>query len=330
MYDGRGREEQSLAGNRELGVDQGRRTSPLAVEPKIEVHSIDELMALAIAMEQEAGRRYRQMAERMRLQGVKDLSDLFTFLADVEDKHAAQIGERAKSIVGRLPDSSPVRWELPEGFHEEEGRSYLLTPYSALAIAVRNEDRAFAFYAYLAAHTEDPMIRKAAEDLAKDELEHAALLRRERRKAWRTHPPPELLETSELTSFLARVAVMEGSSAAAHRRLSALLAGQGRSFEAKVFEEAARSEELCASDAIARGALRPIATFDSSPSETIRDGLRLLDYAFDQYAETAERAQDEAVLAAAQDFERHALRRLSYAQGALAESGAMKTDQGEE
>ena len=64
--------------------------------------------------------------------------------------------------------------------------SAALTPYKALTIAVQNEERGFAFYSYIAAHIEDAGGgRNAAEQLAREELRHAALLRRERRRAWR-------------------------------------------------------------------------------------------------------------------------------------------------
>ncbi|SKA31967.1 Rubrerythrin [Enhydrobacter aerosaccus] len=310
-------------------MDRTYRATILRAEPNIKVESVNALMAIAVAMEEEAGRRYCQIGERMRLQGERSLFELFTFLAGIEDKHAAQIRERSQSIGGRLPEGVAVGWDLPEGFQEEEGRSYLLTPYSALAIAVRNEDRAFAFYAYLAAHAQDRGIREAAEELAKDELDHAALLRRERRKAWRTHPRAEAVEARDLGVFLAYVSAIESAAARAHRDLSKQLAQQGRQFEATIFEEAARSEEHCAREAVDRGALRPIAIFDTPSAETIRDGLRLLEYAFDQYAETAERTQDERVLAAAQDFQRQALQRLSYAQGALGGVSETKADRGE-
>ena len=62
---------------------------------------------------------------------------------------------------------------------------YTVTAYRVLAIAVRNEQRAFAFFAYVAAHAPDQELRQLAEDLAHERLGHAATLRRERRKAWR-------------------------------------------------------------------------------------------------------------------------------------------------
>jgi hypothetical protein len=43
----------------------------------------------------------------------------------------------------------------------------LKTPYRALAMAVRNEERPFAFRSYLAASSDNPRIKKASETMAK-------------------------------------------------------------------------------------------------------------------------------------------------------------------
>ncbi|MBS0524517.1 MAG: hypothetical protein JSS04_12895 [Proteobacteria bacterium] len=293
-----------------------RRRAGLNADPSIEVASIGQIFAVAIAMEEEAAARYRDLAERMRLQGVRDLESLFRFLADIEEKHAGQVRSRSAAHVTRVDKIDGVHWELPEKFEEQEGRSYVLTPYSALAIAVRNEDRAFAFYSYLAAHAPSPDIRVAAEELARDELDHASLLRRERRKAWRTQPieAPQAIP-ADLVSFLARVATVEQTSARGHRSLSDRLSAEGHAFEARLFAEVAEEEEKCAREAKAGDTASPGGKLP--PAETVRDGLRLLESAFNQYAEIAEQAGDEAVMRTAQDYEARALRRLSFVQGAL-------------
>ena len=52
-----------------------------------------------------------------------------------------------------------------------------MTPYRVLTIAVRNEERAFAFWSYVAAHADGEEVRLAAETMAKEELEHVAAFR---------------------------------------------------------------------------------------------------------------------------------------------------------
>jgi len=219
-----------------------------------------------------------------------------------------------------------MRWELPENFDEEEARSHLLTPYRALAIAVRNEERAFAFFTYLAANAENEDVRRLAEQSAKDELDHAAVLRRERRKAWRNHGRQEMRdrpETEKLASvaeLLVRAATLECAAAAEHRALALTLAAKGDHVAARLFEQAAADERSAADEAAAR--VGPAAVFfdaphPAGPAHTIRDGLRILEDTFERYAHIAEQSTDEGLLTEAQKLSERALRRLTYTKGSI-------------
>jgi rubrerythrin len=295
---------------------------PLQIVPPGPITSADELMAIAHAMEREAARRYHELAARMRLQGEDKLAALFTFLAGIEDKHAHQVDARAQAMLGHAPDPATVRWVLPENFDEEEARSAALSPYRALAIAVRNEERTFAFYAYLAAATLSPELQQLAEEFAKDELEHASLLRRERRKAWRTEGGQARAEAGEppqsVAELLAQVVPMEHAAAAAHRALAARLRATEQESEAAVlFEHAAADEEDLARSLEGRLAPHPPVPWRAGHAASVRDGLGLLEYAFERYSDFAERVTDEATMLEAQALTERALRRLAYVHGSL-------------
>ena len=143
------------------------RTSLLRAEPAGKLHSLDELFALANAMEQEAATRYEGFADEMRLQNKTDLAAVFTQLAAAEREHVDSVARWSQSRLGRAPDPALVRWEGPEIFDRETvaeiRTSRLLTPYRALSLAVRNEERAFAFWSYVAAFAEHSEIKRAAE-----------------------------------------------------------------------------------------------------------------------------------------------------------------------
>lgn len=168
------------------------RTTLLKAEPAGTLHSLDELFALANAMEQEAATKYGELAEEMRRQERSDLVTVFTDLAAAEREHVDSVQRWSQSRRGQLPDPALVRWEAPETFDSdttaEIKASKLMTPYRALAMAVRNEERAFAFWSYLAAFADDPEIKKAAEAMAGEELGHVAILRKARRRAYRQEP----------------------------------------------------------------------------------------------------------------------------------------------
>jgi rubrerythrin len=150
------------------------------------IRSLPELMAIAHAMELESEARYGELASRMRSIGNEDVATVFERLAEVERTHAVNVTRWSEERVGEAPDPAEARWE---GWHEtfdEEGlgQTRLVTPYKALSVAVRNEERAFAFWTYVSANTEDPAIRAEAEEMAHEELRHISLLRSARRRAF--------------------------------------------------------------------------------------------------------------------------------------------------
>lgn len=295
----------------------------LKKEPAGRIASAEELMAIAFAMEREAARRYRDFADRMRLQGEENLAALFAFLAGIEEKHAQQVDARAREIVGKMPDASLVTWDLPESIDRGEQPSYLLTPYRALAVAVRNEERAFAFFAYLASGAEDAAVRKLAEDFAKDELDHASLLRRERRKAWRReeHGGPfgaeGLARPESLAALRSQAVAMERAAAQGHRALAESLRAKGDLVTARLFDDAADDETACMQSIAGNlGDGRGAVELKTSP-QTVREGLRILEYAFERYSDIVDRAEDESVMHEAQALSERALRRLAAIEGSI-------------
>jgi rubrerythrin len=187
--------------------------------PIVGVGSVDELMDIAVAVEAEAARRYEPLAERLQRAGEAELGRLFTELAGLERAHETGLAAWARREGRRPPEPAHFAWRLPETFDDEDGEA-AVDPFRALAIAVRNEERAFAFYTYLAATcSEDAEMRARAESLAREELKHVATLRSWRRRAWHARggsprPPAarnladlhrlaERLETEQVDVFLA-------------------------------------------------------------------------------------------------------------------------------
>ena len=159
----------------------------LKKEPAGRVRTLDEFFALAHAIESDAAARYIEVARQLRQQGAAHLAEVFERLAEVERGHVREV----TSWAARRGESAPVNarppWPIPDTFDaspDEIAQSKLLTPYRALASAVRHEERAFAFWTYVAAHAEKTEVREAAERMALEELEHVSLLRRERREAF--------------------------------------------------------------------------------------------------------------------------------------------------
>lgn len=285
------------------------------------VSSAEELMAMAQAMEKEAAQHYRELAARMRLRQEDRLAGLFTFLAEIEDKHVRKIEDRDHELLAEPVSAMSIGWQVPETFDEEEAGSRMLTPYRALALAVRNEDRAFAFYSYIAADAPDEATRQLAEDLANDELEHAHLLRRERRVAFRIERPkrpasqglPETL--GELWTMSAEA---ESRAADYHYALAGALSAEEPRL-ATLFARAAHDEGSCAREAASRaGAMPPPQRRIEAPS--VEDGLRLLEESFERYSDIAGRTKDESIMREAQSLAARAVRRLSLVNGSVTDA----------
>src|SRR5690349_19449054 len=167
-----------------------RAVELLCQEPGAPVESSADLLGIALALEQEAVRRYQQLASLMEERGAVETAVTFRALIEEERGHVAAVSSVSAGLIGHVPDARPFVWRLPPeisaSWEELAGRSDL-TPYRALSLAVLNEERAFAFYSYIVSATTDSAVREQAQALAMEELNHAAKLRRQRRKAWRAH-----------------------------------------------------------------------------------------------------------------------------------------------
>jgi len=272
----------------------------------VRVRRAGDLLVIAEALEEEAASRYRGLCERMTRQGDGEMAALFESLAQMEDAHARQVASRG--AVERVGEAAgAVEWERPPGFDEAESRGATLSRYQALAFAVRNEERAFAFYTYVAAEAESSEIRALAEDLARDELAHASLLRQHRRRAFHEHRPIAIEIPQTLSQLEALARRRDAEASAAHRELANSLRASGENDDAARFERLADEE--------ARSAGEVVADASAPPLKDAAEGLRLLEQDFDHFALIAERSRDEAIVAEAQRLASRMVARLASTGG---------------
>lgn len=217
-------------------------------DPSARAESLHELVGLAHAIEEEAVTRYRWLAGEMRRRGDVETAEAFEVMAAEEQAHITAVDGWAASLGEQVPPAADFRWRLPHELAESWDAavgSALLTPYRAFAIAIDNEERAFAFYAYLAAASADEAIAREAERLALEELRHAARLRIWRRAAWRQEggasrnrgAGSHTLDTPEALDRL--LAEREAEIASCHRGLAERLRGLGDAASAALLDELA-------------------------------------------------------------------------------------------
>jgi rubrerythrin len=278
------------------------RTKLLEREPPGPINSTAALLAIARGIEARAAARYRALAARMRDARRPELATLLDRLAREESRHAERLAAGS--------DGVPPTLLIPEGADAEEADPARLTPYRVLSLAVRSEERAFAFYSHVAAAAESPDVRALAETLAREELAHAALLRRERRAAFRAEglagrPPPEP-GAGSLAELWARAAAVEAEAAARHRVVAEALlqAGDGGATRVRaIAEEEAQAARDCAEriGGVPPDPGLPLAPAD--PRQPIAEAIAL-------YRDIADRAADPTVAAEAERLAAAAAARL--------------------
>ncbi|MFG3593271.1 ferritin family protein [Bradyrhizobium sp. RDI18] len=279
------------------------RTSLLKSEPAGTLQSLGELFALANAMEQEAADRYTGLAAEMQRQEKLDLATVFAELAAAEREHVDSVARWSQSRLGKDPDPAMVRWEAPETFDSETAAeiatSRLMTPYRALSMAVRNEERAFAFWSYIAGFAEDPEIKKAAEAMAREELGHVAILRKERRRAY--HSEHDRTRAGQQ----ANAGIVD--AAALERCLAIHLAGLERRVEGESVNRARElHRETVEMSALAAGFGQFPAGLEQRDAQAVAEALA------DAYLDGAERSEEPGRLESLQQLAERAIARLAW------------------
>jgi rubrerythrin len=273
------------------------------------LHSLDELFALASAMEQESASRYAGLADEMRRQNKPDLSAVFTQLAAAEREHVNHVGRWSRSRLGRAPDPALVRWEglgtVDAEAAAEITTSRLMTPYRALSMAVRNEERAFAFWSYVAAFAEDDEIKKAAEAMAREELGHVSTLRKERRRAY--HRQYDERPKGGQKGGQGGEKGRQIDAGEMERRLAAYLSKLERGLAGA---SADRAHELVLETADMAAEATGFGRF--APGVAMGDAEALAEALADAYLEGAERTDDVARLESLQSLAKRAISRLAW------------------
>ena len=142
--------------------------------------SVPELCAHALALERDAGLRFRQYAVRMRELDCETVARAFDELSREQD-------EEVRALEAAAGDRKPAElspWEyvwrltyMPEGM-EHRPRLVPLSAREALQLATVAKRRAESFYSDVATHATDNMVRSCAAEMASGELVHVRRLER--------------------------------------------------------------------------------------------------------------------------------------------------------
>jgi len=292
------------------------------------------LLALSLALEREAAKRYDSLAARMAGYGNLEVAELFASLAAEERRHEAAV-EQLLALQGGLveavtPPAVPPETISPEAA-AEAGGPHLMTPYRALRLAADAERRAFQYFIDIAANATDEALRRQAEALANEELDHLVRIRKERRRAWRAErrgsgslalPIRGIVTTDAL---LARAWAIESEARVELAALADRLLGEEGPAAAFLVEEARHEDALL--EELARKSSSTASAIvgpDTSAPQAARDAKQALltalssaERAVDVYLAIAEQSPREDVLELAQWLAERATRRLGRIASAL-------------
>ena len=145
-----------------------------------ETDSVGLFLAYSIKLEEEAALRFDQLADAMQSAGNKDVGKLFRRLADYSRLHMKSARDR--SGFHDMPKFKPGEFNWPDIESPETAAIWAADPFigreQALEVALEAESASLAYYRDILEKTQDPEVRRFAQEFVDEETEHVAELER--------------------------------------------------------------------------------------------------------------------------------------------------------
>ncbi|PPD43616.1 MAG: rubrerythrin [Methylocystis sp.] len=144
------------------------------------MESVEEFLAYAIKLEQEAASRFGQLADAMEASGNREVGKLFQRLAHASRLHLAEA--RARSGFREIPEMKPADYVWPDLESPEAaaiwGTDPLIGREQALEIALEAETAGLDYYQSVLDATHDPDIKVLAKQFIEEETGHVTALQK--------------------------------------------------------------------------------------------------------------------------------------------------------
>lgn len=141
--------------------------------------SLKDALDLAVLVEQEAEERYAELADQMEIHRTEEAGAFFRLMVLNERKHGAELAARRKKLFGDAPRAVGRAMlfdvEAPE---YDEARAFM-SPKEALDVAMRSEQKAYAFFDAVVPRLPEGEVRALFEELRQEELHHQELVAKE-------------------------------------------------------------------------------------------------------------------------------------------------------
>jgi len=144
------------------------------------MNDVERFLAHAIQLEREAARRYEELTAAMQTDGNAELKTFFARMAHFSRLHLADA--MARGGFRDLPTLTVDEYDWPEGTSPETadwvGVDAQMDAGDALQLALGSERLGHAYYAAIAATTQDQELRAIAGEFADEEAQHVSELER--------------------------------------------------------------------------------------------------------------------------------------------------------
>jgi len=147
--------------------------------PKLDLSrlSLKDALDLAVLIEEEAHERYLELADQMDQHRTPEAARFFRFMAENEARHGALLSEQRRVLFGDAPrDVTRAMLFEVEAPGYDEVRAFM-TARRALEVALRCEEKAYAFFTEALPHVDDPEVKALFDELASEEVSHQDLVR---------------------------------------------------------------------------------------------------------------------------------------------------------
>ncbi len=176
-----------------------KHTAPVISRDISSISTAGALYAFMLGLVEETAQRYEYISTEQAAHQNDEVAALFRELADMEHKRIDEIKAQARQFLEKNEALQPQDTHLPVEsdrraglVRESAGNPYLLTPYRALQLAVTDKLWVFEYLSTIDSVIEDEIICEKIEELALEELELIAQLRKKRRIAYRQEEIAEI------------------------------------------------------------------------------------------------------------------------------------------
>jgi rubrerythrin len=159
----------------------------MALQVDFSLLDAQDVLDIAIQVEQEAEDNYEQIAGWADSDGNAEVAAFFKRMAGFEAKHREQLTAQRKAKFGDAPSkhSDAAIWEVEQPDYEAISKAVTLE--EAFELAMDAERRAGNYYQGALEYVSDPEVAKLFEELRTSEDDHLRMLRQQRERLFGSH-----------------------------------------------------------------------------------------------------------------------------------------------